>query len=455
MINQQDTIIAPSTPPGVSAIAVIRLSGIDAIQIMNGVFRGKDLTKAKTHTLHFGVIADGSRVIDEVVVALFKSPRSFTLEDSIEISTHGSPYVVREVINLLVRQGARLAGPGEFTRRAFLNGRFDLAQAEAVADLIHSDSEAAHQAAISQMRGGFSKDIGELREKLLHFASLIELELDFSEEDVEFANRQGLSDLINQLLAVINPLIDSFARGNAIKNGVPVVIVGKPNAGKSTLLNALLNEEKAIVSEIAGTTRDVIEDQINIEGVIFRFIDTAGLRETTDAIEAQGVARAHEQMSKAALIIYLFDLAEETPESIKNSLSALKKHQIPLLPIGNKKDKAAPDITAVLEGEEGYLLISAKQKEHLDQLRHKLLESVHLDQLHSGDPIITNARHYETLTKAREALAAVDTGLESGLTEDLLAEDIRRAINYLGEITGEITNDEVLGSIFSKFCIGK
>ncbi|MDH5398507.1 MAG: tRNA uridine-5-carboxymethylaminomethyl(34) synthesis GTPase MnmE, partial [Cyclobacteriaceae bacterium] len=264
MINQQDTIIAPSTPPGVSAIAVIRLSGIDAIQIMNGVFRGKDLTKAKTHTLHFGVIADGSRVIDEVVVALFKSPRSFTLEDSIEISTHGSPYVVREVINLLVRQGARLAGPGEFTRRAFLNGRFDLAQAEAVADLIHSDSEAAHQAAISQMRGGFSKDIGELREKLLHFASLIELELDFSEEDVEFANRQGLSDLINQLLAVINPLIDSFARGNAIKNGVPVVIVGKPNAGKSTLLNALLNEEKAIVSEIAGTTRDVIEDQINI-----------------------------------------------------------------------------------------------------------------------------------------------------------------------------------------------
>jgi tRNA modification GTPase len=340
--EREDTIVALATPQGVGAIAVIRLSGKDAIRLVNQVFKGKNLEKAASHTIHFGTIRDGEKIIDEVLVSIFVAPKSFTKENVVEISTHGSSYIVNQVIKLLIRQGARPAKPGEFTQRAFLHGQFDLAQAEAVADLIHSDSESSHQAAISQMRGGFSNEIQHLRSELIHFASMIELELDFTEEDVEFASRRDLRVLVEKLLREIELLIASFDLGNVIKNGVPTVIAGKPNAGKSTLLNALLNEEKAIVSDIAGTTRDFIEDEINLGGVIFRFIDTAGLRETTDTIEAIGVSRTQEKMKTASLILYLFDLSDTDMVEINRDINKLENLGVPFLKVANKIDKANP-----------------------------------------------------------------------------------------------------------------
>jgi tRNA modification GTPase len=454
--SKSETIIALATPQGVGAIAVIRLSGNDAIRITNTVFKGKDLEKQPSHTIHFGTIRDGEKVIDEVLVSLFVAPKSFTKENVVEISTHGSSYIVNQVIRLLIRHGARPAKPGEFTQRAFLNGQFDLAQAEAVADLIHSDSEASHQAAINQMRGGFSGEISQLRSELIHFASMIELELDFSEEDVEFASRSALGVLVERLLRAIETLISSFELGNVIKNGVPTVIAGKPNAGKSTLLNALLNEEKAIVSEIAGTTRDFIEDELNIGGIIFRFIDTAGLRETTDTIEAIGVSRTREKMKTASLILYLFDLSDTDLAAINEDVAELEALGVPFVKIANKTDKAAVTLMEQIRAAHpDTLFISAGQKENLDSLRSRILELVNADKFRTGNTIVTNIRHYDSLVRTRQSLLDVLIGLDRQISNDFLAMDIRRSLHYLGEITGEITTDDLLENIFSKFCIGK
>lgn len=457
-----DTIIALATPQGVGAIAVIRLSGKDAIAITNKVFKGKDLEAQPTHTIHFGTLRDegladdkAGKIVDEVLVSVFKEPKSFTKENVVEISTHGSQYIVKQVVKLLLKNGARLAKPGEFTQRAFLNGQFDLAQAEAVADLINSDTEASHQAAMTQMRGGFSKEIASLREELIHFASMIELELDFGEEDVEFADRDDLKGLINKLLVVVEALIKSFDLGNVIKNGVPTVIAGKPNAGKSTLLNALLNEDRAIVSEIAGTTRDSIEDEINIEGINFRFIDTAGLREAIDTIEAIGVERTHAKMKEASLIIYMFDLVNDSITEILKEVNKLENSGKPFVCVGNKIDKADPKLIKQLEPNSHFVFISAAEKTKIDILKAKILEMVNLDNFKSGDTVVTNIRHYDNLMQTRNALKDVLNGLGGNVTGDFLAMDIRQALHYLGEITGQITTDDLLDNIFSKFCIGK
>ncbi len=454
--ERDDTIIALATPQGVGAIAVIRISGKDAIRVCNEVFFGKDLEKQPSHTIHLGTIRDGEKIIDEVLVSLFKGPRSFTKENVVEISTHGSSYIVNQVLKLFVRKGVRLAKPGEFTQRAFLNGQFDLAQAEAVADLIHSDSESSHQAALNQMRGGFSSEIQELRNQLIHFASMIELELDFSEEDVEFVSREGLGQLVERILRLVEELILSFELGNVIKNGVPTVIAGKPNAGKSTLLNALLNEEKAIVSDIAGTTRDFIEDELSLGGVIFRFIDTAGLRETTDTIEAIGVSRTQEKMRTASLILYLFDLSDTDLVEVHRDLNKLDNLGVPYLKVGNKLDRAKENIINELQiNFPDMLFISAGNKENLELLKARILELVNLDKFRTGNTVVTNVRHYDSLTKTRESLLEVLSGLDQLVTNDFLAMDIRRALHYLGEITGEVTTDDLLANIFSKFCIGK
>ena len=449
----EDTIVALATPQGVGAIAVIRLSGKEAISIANKVFKGKNLEEQDSHTLHFGSIIDGEEVIDEVLASIFIAPNSFTKENAVELSTHGSPYVAKQVIELLVKNGARLAKAGEFTKRAFTHGRFDLAQAEAVADLIASENEASHKVALNQMRGGFSRDIKKLREKLIHFASMIELELDFSEEDVEFADRTDIRDLIEELRTVISDLMKSFRMGNVIKNGVPTVIAGKPNAGKSTLLNALLNEEKAIVSDIAGTTRDFIEDVIVIDGISFRFIDTAGLREARDQIEAIGIERTQAKMKEASLIIYLVDLSESGLPSIESELAELRKGEIPFIGVGNKQDKADPALVKSLPND--FILISAKAGEGLDLLKEKILKVVHLDKIKTDQTIITNLRHYQGLKETHDALEDVLTGLDEDLSNDFLALDIRNALHHLGELTGEITTDDLLENIFSKFCIGK
>ncbi|MEQ8686846.1 MAG: tRNA uridine-5-carboxymethylaminomethyl(34) synthesis GTPase MnmE [Imperialibacter sp.] len=450
-----DTIVALATPQGIGAIAVVRLSGPQAISIANAVFHGKDLNAVDSHTIHFGTIREGKEIIDEVLMSVFIAPKSFTKENVVEISCHGSSYIIKRIINLIVSKGARLAKPGEFTKRAFLNGQFDLAQAEAVADVISSDSEAAHQAAMSQMRGGFSKDIKQLRGQLIHFASMIELELDFGEEDVEFADRHDLAKLVNDLKTIINQLIKSFDLGNVIKNGVPTVIAGKPNAGKSTLLNALLKEDKAIVSDIAGTTRDSIEDEINIEGVAFRFIDTAGIRETTDIIEALGVERTHSKMKEASLILYLFDLVNDNITDINKEINKLENLGKPFIPIGNKIDKAPEALVAQLKEDDRFIFISASQQQYLEELKDKILDQVNLKNVRSSDTIVTNARHFESLLKTSQALDDVLTGIGSNVTGDFLALDIRQALHHLGEITGEVTNDDLLANIFSKFCIGK
>ena len=454
LASREDTIVALATPSGIGAIGVIRLSGNEAIDICNQVFKGKDLTCQPSHTIHFGTIRDGDRVLDEVLVSIFIAPKSFTRENVVEISCHGSNYIIRQIIQLLVRTGARLAQPGEFTKRAFLHGQFDLAQAEAVADLIAADSEAAHKAALDQMRGGFSQEISKLREKLIHFASMIELELDFGEEDVEFASREELETLVNELKTVVSALIASFDLGNVIKNGVPTVIAGKPNAGKSTLLNALLNEEKAIVSDIPGTTRDFIEDEINISGITFRFIDTAGLRDTTDKIEAIGVERTQEKMKQASLIIYMIDLTATNVTEVGQEINRLENLGIPFIAVGNKLDQVAAEQLEVFKGF-NLTYLSALNKENLENLRQKILEIVHLDSFKTGNTVVTNLRHYESLLKTRQALGDVLQGITTQVTNDFLALDIRGALHHLGEITGDITTDDLLANIFSRFCIGK
>ena len=451
----QDTIVALATAPGIGAIGVIRVSGPNSFPVLNKLFPSKDLLACASHTVQLGYLKDDDRTIDEVLLTLFKGPRSYTKEDVIEISCHGSQYIIQEILRTLQNNGIRLAKPGEFTQRAFLNGRFDLAQAEAVADLISAENETAHKAALNQMRGGYSEEIKRLRGELIHFASMIELELDFSEEDVEFASREELKSLINQLLKAINALIESFTLGNVIKNGVPTVIAGKPNAGKSTLLNALLNEERAIVSDVPGTTRDVIEDEIVIDGVHFRFIDTAGIRETDDHVEKIGVEKTHEKMKSASMILYLSDLSTDSKQEILQELNRLENLGIPFIMVGNKVDKANNQLVNELSKDERFVFISALSKKHLEDLRARILDMINLDSFKAGNTIVTNARHFESLNFTREALLRVIDGIDQQITNDFLALDIRQSLQHLGEITGEITTDDLLANIFSKFCIGK
>lgn len=454
--NPDDTIVAVSTPAGAGAIALIRISGKNSVGLISSIF-SKNLDLTKSHTAHFGQIKDGNVIIDEVVVSVFRSPKSFTGEDIIEIGCHGSAYIQRELLRTIVSKGARLAAPGEFSMRAFMHGKMDLSQTEAIADLISSNSKAAHKIAMHQMRGGFGNEINLLREQLLNFASLVELELDFSQEDVEFADRTQLDKLIQEIDQKVVKLIDSFRLGNVLKNGVPVAIVGPPNAGKSTLLNALLNEERAIVSDIAGTTRDVIEDTIVIDGIEFRFIDTAGIRETTDRIEIMGIERSFEQIRKATVILLLFDLKGEHVNHIQDQIELFKTQSISsdqhLIPVFNKKDEInESDYKALLT--KG-IFISARDKSNLDNLKTELLKAVSTLNLENDQLIVTNERHYEVLKKCKKALDKIKSGMAEQIPGDLLAMDIREAIYHLGEITGTISNDELLGNIFGKFCIGK
>ena len=454
----QNTIVALATPSGAGAIAIIRLSGKDAITIAAEVFnsiRGKELSKQKSHTVHLGNIVDGNRIIDEVLATVFKNPNSYTGENVVEFSCHGSSYIQQEIIQLLLRKGCRMATAGEFTLQAFLNGKMDLSQAEAVADLIASDSKASHQLAIQQMRGGFSTEIKELRIQLLNFASLIELELDFSEEDVEFANREEFQKLIKKITVLLKKLIDSFATGNVLKNGIPVAIVGRPNSGKSTLLNSLLNEERAIVSNIAGTTRDTIEDEITIGGIRFRFIDTAGLRDTTDEIEKIGVERALEKLEKSSIYIYLFDSTEMDVAEVKKELDSFTTNSKQLI-VANKIDKASTEqLSAINNSDLPFLTISAKNKDSLDVLTNSLLDIAGIEALDSNQLMVTNSRHYDVLIKSLEEISKVQEGIDNHLTGDLLAIDLRQALYFLGEITGQVSNDDLLGNIFANFCIGK
>jgi tRNA modification GTPase len=462
-----DSIVALATPSGAGAISVIRISGPEAISIGNSVFKSiknKDLSKQKTHTLHLGHIMDDRKTLDEVLVSLFKGPNSYTGENTIEISCHGSTYIQQQIIQLLLRKGCRMADPGEFTLRAFLNGKLDLSQAEAVADLISSDNAASHQIAMQQMRGGFSNEIAKLREELLNFASLIELELDFAEEDVEFADRTQFHELLNRIEFVLKRLIDSFAVGNVIKNGIPVAIVGQPNVGKSTLLNALLNEERAIVSEIAGTTRDTIEDELVIGGIGFRFIDTAGIRETQDVVESIGIRKTFEKIEQSQVVLYLFDSLKFKVQSSDYIVEIEKvKNQFPQKPlvvVVNKiellseselaeiKNKLQP-LNVILE------MISAKQSIGIEELKNQLLSFVNTGALRNNETIVTNTRHYDSLLKALEEVTKVKYGLETNLPSDLMAIDIKEALYHFGTITGQVTNDELLGNIFANFCIGK
>jgi tRNA modification GTPase len=462
-----ETIVALATPSGAGAIAIIRLSGANAITIAAEVFEsvsGKDISKQKTHTIHLGHIVDGTKVYDQVLLSIFKGPNSYTGENVVEISCHGSVFIQQQIIQLLLRKGAKMAQAGEFTLRAFLNAKLDLSQAEAVADLISSDNEASHQIAMQQMRGGFSNEIAKLREELLNFASLIELELDFAEEDVEFADRTAFYELLTRIEFVLKRLIDSFAVGNVIKNGIPVAIVGEPNVGKSTLLNALLNEERAIVSDIAGTTRDTIEDELVIEGIGFRFIDTAGIRETKDVVESIGIQKTFEKIEQAQVVLYLF-------ESLKFQVSGSEyineiekvKNKYPLktlLVVINKVDLLTndqiSDIQQQLEALNVKLLpISAKQKTGIDELKNQLLSFVNTGALRNNETIVTNTRHYDSLLKALEEIQKVRFGLDNNISSDFMAIDIRQALFHFGEITGQVSNDELLGNIFANFCIGK
>ncbi len=460
----QDTIVALATPSGSGAIAIIRLSGKDAIAIADSCFQSvknnKSLKDQATHTIHLGHIVEDKRVYDEVLVSVFKNPNSYTGEDVVEVSCHGSAYIQQEIIQLFLRKGCRMANAGEFTLRAFLNGKLDLSQAEAVADLIASDNEASHQIAMQQMRGGFSSEIAKLREELLNFASLIELELDFAEEDVEFADRTQFKSLVDRIVFVLKRLIDSFAVGNVIKNGIPVAIVGEPNVGKSTLLNALLNEERAIVSDIAGTTRDTIEDELSIGGIGFRFIDTAGIRETEDVVESIGIKKTFEKIEQSQVTIYLFDSTKGIADlkSIQIELEKIKNKypQKPLLIIANKIDLLDDSQLATLQQQiEGVQLLSAKTGFGVEQLTDSLLNLINTGALRNNETIVTNTRHYDALLKAFEEVQKVKYGLDSGLSGDLLAIDIRQTLYHFGEITGEITNDDLLGNIFANFCIGK
>ena len=465
-MTHHDTIVALATPSGAGAIAVIRLSGEKAINIATQIFEsvsGKELTKQKTHTVHLGHIKDGSRILDEVLATVFKNPNSYTGEDTVEFSCHGSSYIQQEIIQLCLRKNARMATPGEFTLRSFLNGKMDLSQAEAVADLISSDSAASHQLAIQQMRGGFSSEIAALREELLNFASLIELELDFAEEDVAFANRDDFQKLITKISFVLKRLIDSFATGNVLKNGIPVAIVGQPNVGKSTLLNALLNEQRAIVSDIAGTTRDSIEDEISIGGIAFRFIDTAGIRETTDTIESLGIKKTFEKIDQAQVVVFLIDssrlfLGEKAILNLQIEIGKIKNKypQKALIVVANKADTiTSKEKTQLKDSIDSLQLIAAKTGQGVEDLKTSLLEFVNTGALKNNQTIVTNTRHYDALLKALEEINRVQEGIDAGLSGDLMAIDIRQALYYFGEITGEITNDDLLGNIFANFCIGK
>ncbi|MGC1391071.1 MAG: tRNA uridine-5-carboxymethylaminomethyl(34) synthesis GTPase MnmE [Bacteroidales bacterium] len=467
VIRPEDTICAPATAVG-GAIAVIRISGLQSLNICEKIFYPLDkkikLVESKGYTVILGEIKSGDRVIDEVLLTVFRAPHSYTGENSVEISCHASVYIIRKIIELLIINGAVSAKPGEFTQRAFFNGKMDLSQAEAVADIVASRTSSSHKIALNQMRGGFSEEIKRLRNELLNFASLIELELDFGEEDVEFADRNKLKAIIVMVKDLADRLVNSFKLGNALKNGIPVAIVGKPNSGKSTLLNALLMEEKAIVSEFPGTTRDTIEDTIVIESIEYRFIDTAGLRETSDIIEVMGIKKTHEKISQASVIM-LIDEISDSAESINKRLASIREmitgSEKRLILLINKTDTVPVNRQAELKGKirlednDKLLFISAKEKSGLDDLRLKLGEMVMKDKLSSEDVIITNIRHYEALNHVSESLGRVITGLEDKIPEDLIAIDIRQAIHYLGEITGEITSEEILGNIFRNFCIGK
>jgi len=459
-IDTSDTICALSSPAGTGAIALIRLSGPHALSIASDVF-SKNFRDAAGHTAHYGVIRDGERIIDEAVAVVFRGPHSFTGEDTVELNCHGSVYVQQEVLQLLVRSGCRMAQPGEFSMRAYLNGRIDLSQAEAVGDLIAAESEAAHRQAMHQMRGGFSQEINQLRDQLIHFASLVELELDFAEEDVEFANRPQLRNLVVEIQRVVKRLRDSFATGNAMKNGVPVAIVGAPNRGKSTLLNALLNEERAIVSDVAGTTRDTVEDHITLGGIRFRFIDTAGIRETEDTVEKLGIARSFAKVREAQLILLLCDARADRLEDIEEMAKELRDvagQAAELMVVANKVDLPGPDFDRASWERElnlPVMAISARTGAHLDELREELIRRSGISNAGSGATIVTNLRHYEALTRAAQSLDEVLSGLDRGITGDLLTIDIRRTLYHLGEITGEINADDLLNAIFSKFCIGK
>jgi len=470
-MTDNSTICAMATPPGKGPISLIRLSGKEAISICSKVFhpvhKKKKLADQKTYTIHYGILKDKNKIIDQVLVSIFKAPHSYTGEDLIEVSCHGAEYIQQQILQLFIKNGARLAKPGEFTLRAFLNGKMDLSQAEAVADLIASSSEASHKVAMQQMRGGFSNEIKKLREQLINFKSLIELELDFSEEDLEFADRDELKKLVIKIQQLIDRLVRSFDLGNVIKNGVPVAIVGDINVGKSTLLNTLLNEEKAIVSEIPGTTRDVIEDVISIKGFAYRFIDTAGLRDTTDKIEALGIEKTHQKIHQASIVLLLVDVRDpvedinQSIKSLKKQISGNKKHlivvmnKIDLEKKINLKIKQDRKCYPSLSTEDSLIKISAKKAENISSLTNELLRAIKLTSIGEHDIIITNVRHYEALVKSGEAIKRVLDGLENNISGDFLSMDIREVLHYLGEITGEITTDEILGNIFSKFCIGK
>ena len=445
-----DTICALATGGGISAIALLRISGDRSIEIVNKVF-SKNLTKKESHTVHFGNIIIDNKIIDEVVITIFKKNQSFTGEETVEISCHGSKYIQNKILEILINNGIRLANPGEYTMRAFKNGKLDLSQAESIADLIESESEAAHKTAIQHLRGGFSKKLKLLRQKLIDFASLIELELDFSEEDVEFANRNQLNNLLNELKSEINVLIDSFKLGNVIKNGIPVAILGAPNVGKSTLLNLLLNEDKAIVSDIAGTTRDSIEDEINIKGYNFRFIDTAGIRKTDDTIENLGIEKTINHADKSNIIIYLIDASQNIDNQLNNIENLSKENQKKIIKVINKIDLNKNLDISTSE----HILISAKENFGTDELKNRIFDFTNLNALDNNNTIVTNQRHYEQLKKTLSELKIAIEGLNNGLSGDLLAINIKQSLFHLGLITGEVTSDDLLSNIFGKFCIGK
>lgn len=451
-----DTIVALATPQGIGAIGVIRVSGKDTFKIIDQLFPSKNLFAQPSHTLQVGFLKEGTQVLDEVVLSLFKAPRSYTGEDVIEISCHGSPFIQEQVIQAITKQGARMAKPGEFTQRAFLNGKLDLAQAESVADLIASNTEASRKTALHNMRGGFSSDLKQLREQLIRFSAMIELELDFSQEDVEFADRTALKKLIEELDHSAQQLIRSFSLGNVIRNGVQVAIIGKPNAGKSTLLNALLNENRAIVSEIAGTTRDTIEEVININGILFRLVDTAGIREhTQDIIEQIGVERSLEKMNASDIVVYLFDVNTTSLEELKSFQQNLQEKKIQHLLVANKTDMANPVTIQTMDHGPWTIHISAKTNTGIDILKQALTQKAISGDVNTEATIVTNARHHDALLKLSNALSEVQAGIDNNIPGDLLALDIRQCLHYLGLITGEITNEDQLDYIFSKFCIGK